>query len=190
MPGDLPGRSKYDLVGIDNHRAGYMATEHLIKAGAQAHLLLCAAELRRLQWRCEPRAIDRRWRADPEAVACVRRETPKTLSSIRAILKKRPARPAFLCANDLQPVNLVTPLMDLGRRVRTKSAGLGFHDEKMLAFSRVPLPRSTSLRHNLGKSALSVMLERIAHLDLPTRDGRELRPGSLRKNCGAARRRD
>src|SRR5581483_11278445 len=32
---DYPHRSKYDLVGIDNRRTGYRATEHLIKAGAK-----------------------------------------------------------------------------------------------------------------------------------------------------------
>src|SRR6476620_6181603 len=30
-----PQRSKYDLVGIDNRRTGYLATEHLIRAGAK-----------------------------------------------------------------------------------------------------------------------------------------------------------
>src|SRR5437667_2210839 len=30
-----PQRSKYDLVGIDNRRTGYLATEHLIKVGAK-----------------------------------------------------------------------------------------------------------------------------------------------------------
>src|SRR6185437_1500645 len=30
-----PRRSDYDLVGIDNRRIGYLATEHLIKAGAK-----------------------------------------------------------------------------------------------------------------------------------------------------------
>ena len=30
-----PRRSRYDLVGIDNRRTGYVATEHLLKAGAK-----------------------------------------------------------------------------------------------------------------------------------------------------------
>src|SRR5437588_11935591 len=35
-----PQRSKYDLVGIDNRRTGYLATEHLIKVGAKRIALL------------------------------------------------------------------------------------------------------------------------------------------------------
>ena len=40
-----PQRSKYDLVGIDNRRTGFLATEYLIKAGAKPHCLLCTPEL-------------------------------------------------------------------------------------------------------------------------------------------------
>ena len=40
-----PQRSRYDLVGIDNRRTGYLATEHLMKAGAKRVVFLCTTEL-------------------------------------------------------------------------------------------------------------------------------------------------
>ena len=30
---DFPNQSNYDLVGIDNHRAGYLLADHLVKLG-------------------------------------------------------------------------------------------------------------------------------------------------------------
>lgn len=29
----FPGRSKYDVIGIDNRRAGYVVTDHLVRSG-------------------------------------------------------------------------------------------------------------------------------------------------------------
>ncbi len=39
-----PKRSKYDLVGIDNRRTAYLATEHLISGWCHAHCFFCATK--------------------------------------------------------------------------------------------------------------------------------------------------
>ena len=38
-PEDQPSRRRYDLVGIDNRRAGFLATEHLIRPGRAPYRL-------------------------------------------------------------------------------------------------------------------------------------------------------
>ncbi len=51
-----PQRSKYDLVGIDNRRIGYLATEHLIKAGAK-RIAFSHGRILRLRWMPASRVI-------------------------------------------------------------------------------------------------------------------------------------
>src|SRR5436190_14495261 len=96
-----PQRSKYDLVGIDNRRTGYLATEHLIKAGAK-----------RIAFFTRPNSaptVDARIAGHREALLS-QGERPKRdvvhigdasdPKLIKSILRQdRPD--AFICANDL-----------------------------------------------------------------------------------------
>ena len=95
-----PRRSKYDLVGIDNRRTAYRATEHLITAGAK-----------RVAFFARPNSaptVDGRIAGYHEALISrpglrrhdlVKIGDPSDEAFIKSILKKdRPD--AFLCAND------------------------------------------------------------------------------------------
>ena len=42
---DFPGRSEFDLVGMDNMASGYMVAEHLIKLGCRNDSLRCPSVL-------------------------------------------------------------------------------------------------------------------------------------------------
>jgi GntR family transcriptional regulator, arabinose operon transcriptional repressor len=95
-----PRRSKYDLVGIDNHRAGYLATEHLIESGAKR---ICFFSRMNSAPTVEARISGfRQALASGEAraaTATIRMGEPDDTAFIQSILKKdRPD--AFLCAND------------------------------------------------------------------------------------------
>jgi GntR family transcriptional regulator, arabinose operon transcriptional repressor len=124
-----------------------------------------------------------------DAVACVRQGDPEDVNLIRAILK-RDHPDAFLCANDLTAGQLMHTLMDLGKRIPDDVKMVGFDDVKYARLLPVPLTTIHQPCHNLGKIALSVMLERIAHPDLPTRDVLLSCDLAVRKSCGATRRRD
>jgi len=185
----FPKRSKYDLVGIDNHRAGYMATEHLLRAGARRICFFArpnsapTVEVRISGYRQALAAHE------CEAAACVRQGDAEDLGLVRGILKKdRPD--AFLCANDLTAGQLMHTLLDLGKRIPDDVRMVGFDDVKYARLLPVPLTTIHQPCHTLGKIALSVMLERIAHPDLPTRDVLLSCELAIRKSCGAARRRD
>jgi DNA-binding LacI/PurR family transcriptional regulator len=183
----FPERSKYDLVGIDNHRAGYMATAHLLRAGARRICFFArpnsapTVEVRISGYRQALAAHE------CESAACVRQGDAEDLGLIRGILKKdRPD--AFLCANDLTAGQLMHTLLDLGKRIPDDVRMVGFDDVKYARLLPVPLTTIHQPCHNLGKMALSVMLDRIANPDLPTRDLLLSSELSIRKSCGASRR--
>ncbi len=181
----FPRRSKYDLVGIDNHRAGYLATNHLVRAGATRICFFArpnsapTVEVRISGYRqalaahpCGGRASV--WQGDADDPAFV-----------RSILKKdRPD--AFLCANDLTAGKLMHTLLNLGKRIPEDIRMVGIDDVKYARLLPVPLTTVHQPCHDLGKMALSVMLERIAHSDLPTRDVLLSCDLVVRKSCGVA----
>ena len=181
-----PQRSRYDLVGIDNRRTGYMATEHLIKAGAK-----------RISFLARPNSaptVDARIAGYREALLLKSEQPQRDFVNIgdasdpkfvRSILKKQ--RPdAFVCANDLTAGNLMHTLIALGQRIPEDIRIVGIDDVKYARLLPVPLTTLHQPCRDIGRIAMAVMLDRIANPDLPSRDvllGCDL---VVRKSCGVS----
>lgn len=180
-----PRRSKYDLVGIDNRRTAFLATEHLIRAGAK-----------RVAFFARPNSaptVDARVAGYREAIQTLT-SNPKgqmvhlgdasDSQFVKAILKKdRPD--AFVCANDHTAGDLMHTLITLGERIPEDIRMAGIDDVRYSRLLPVPLTTQHQPCRDIGRVALAVMLERIANPDLPTRDvllGCEL---VIRRSCGA-----
>jgi len=180
-----PKRSKYDLVGIDNHRAGYVAAEHLIHSGARR---ICffgrpnsapTVDARVSGFR---QALDSCQPAGAEGV--VRSGEPDDADLVQSILHTH--RPdAFLCANDDTAGHLMHTLLALGQRIPEDLRITGVDDMKYARLLPVPLTTIRQPCQNLGKMAISMMLDRIAHPDLPTRDLLLSCELVVRKSCGS-----
>ena len=166
----IPQRSKYDLVGIDNRRTGYLATEHLIKVGAK-----------RIAFLARPNSaptVDARIAGYREALLSQNEEARRDLVNIgdasdakfiKSILRK--ARPdAFVCANDLTAGNLMHTLISLGQRIPEDIRIVGIDDVKYARLLPVPLTTLHQPCRDIGRMAMAVMLDRIANPDLPPRD--------------------
>ena len=179
-----PQRSKYDLVGIDNRRTGYLATEHLIKVGAK-----------RIAFLARPNSaptVDARIAGYREALLLQPKRPVGDLVNIgdasdakfiKSILKKR--RPdAFVCANDLTAGNLMHTLMSLGQRIPEDIRIVGIDDVKYAHLLPVPLTTLHQPCRDIGRIALAVMLDRIANPDLPSRDVLLACELIVRKSCG------
>jgi len=179
-----PRRSNYDLVGIDNRRTAYLATEHLINAGAK-----------RIAFFARPQSaptVDARIAGYREAIQSLSNQTDRNLVGIgdatdekfvKAFLKKN--RPdAFVCANDLTAGNLMHTLLSLGLRIPGDIRMVGIDDVRFARLLPVPLTTQHQPCRDIGRIALNVMLDRIATPDLPTRDillGCKL---IVRRSCG------
>lgn len=179
-----PQRSKYDLVGIDNRRTGYLATEHLIKTGAN-----------RIAFFARPNSaptVDARVAGYREALLSQDGKPRRDLVTIgdasdtrfiKSILRKHHPD-AFVCANDLTAGNLMHTLIALGQRIPEDVRIMGIDDVKYARLLPVPLTTLHQPCRDIGRMAMAVMLDRIANPDLPPRDVLLRCEVVVRKSCG------
>jgi GntR family transcriptional regulator of arabinose operon len=178
-----PDRSQYDLVGIDNRRAGYTVTAHLLKAGC-----------RRIVFIGRPRSaptVDARISGYREAVADARRDShicrvnPEDVIEVKRILKT--IRPdGFVCANDFTAAQLLKTLNALGVAVPDDVRMAGIDDVKYASLLSVPLTTIHQPCGELGAAAISTMLDRLRQPTMPPRDVLLNFTLVVRDSCGAA----
>jgi DNA-binding LacI/PurR family transcriptional regulator len=180
-----PERSAHDLVGIDNRRTGYLATEHLLRLGV-TKLAFFAEEY-------AASTVDgritgfhealRRHGIRPEAEPVWRGSSQDLQFVSRMLDISQPE--AVVCGNDRTAAQLMQSLTTLGRRIPEDVRIVGIDDVKYAGLLTVPL---TTMHQNcaaIGVMAMATMLERITHPEFPTRD--ILLPTRLvvRRSCGA-----
>jgi GntR family transcriptional regulator, arabinose operon transcriptional repressor len=113
-----PSRSRHDLVGVDNRRAAYMATEHLLRLGAPRVSFLAHAggaptvEARVAGFREALLANGLKLKSGP-----VCRVDAITEESIRPLLNHGSRGDGFVCANDRTAGQLMRVLLAAGYRI-------------------------------------------------------------------------
>lgn len=180
-----PTRSKHDLVGIDNHAAGYMITQHLISVGA-----------------CRPAFISRAGSASTitmriagyrealfsnriflnEDLAC-EGDTSDPAFVQRVLRDLKPD--AIVCANDLSAGRLIATLSSLGIDVPNEMRVAGIDDVKYSGLLPVPLTTQHQNCYEIGAIAFTTMLDRMANPSLPVRDILLPTTTIVRISCGA-----
>ncbi|MBV8114630.1 MAG: GntR family transcriptional regulator [Silvibacterium sp.] len=181
-----PERSRYDLVGIDNRRAGFQITRHLLQLGAK-----------RIAFVAKPLSaptVEARIAGYREALysagLCisenlVRFGDPEDRSFIRSVMDD--CRPdAIVCANDLTAAKLMHGLLEIGIRIPEEVRMVGLDDVRYASMLPVPLTTHHQNCGDIGAVAMSAMLERIEHSNLPTRDILLQTRLVVRKSCGAS----
>ena len=182
-----PGRGHHDLVGIDNRRAGYVITEHLLRLGS-----------RRVAFFAVPNAaatVDAReagyrealyaWQAPVER-SFVHRLDASDSSKVLAVMQAQ-APDAIVCANDRIASRLIPTLLRLGYNIPEAVRVVGIDDVEYAKLLPVPLTTLRQPTRQLGDAALAAMLERVARTQLPTRDILLNCELIVRESCGAAR---
>jgi GntR family transcriptional regulator of arabinose operon len=164
-----PERSGYDLVGIDNRRAGYVVTKHLIRGGC-----------RRIVFIGRPGSaptVDARIAGYKRAIAesklengpQVFRMDPGDQAQVKKILQR--VKPeAFVCANDFTAANLLKTLNDLKVDVPGEVRMVGIDDVKYASLLSVPLTTIHQPCASIGAIAVGAMLDRLRDPKLPARD--------------------
>jgi GntR family transcriptional regulator, arabinose operon transcriptional repressor len=180
-----PERSPYDLVGIDNRRAGYTITSHLLKRGC-----------RRLAFVGRPRSaptVDARISGYREALggagleAHVFRIDPEDRPEVKRVLDE--ARPdGFVCANDFTAAQLLKTLDALGISVPGDVRMVGFDDVKYASLLSVPLTTIHQPCADMGAVAVGAMLDRLRNPAMPPRDILLNFHVAVRSSCGPAGR--
>jgi GntR family transcriptional regulator of arabinose operon len=180
-----PERSPHDLVGVDNRRAGYLATAHLLQLGA--HRVVFLGE------EFSANTVDARITGFHEALRIhgikpdsepVWRGSPQDEAFIRRMLDA--TRPeGVVCANDLTAARLMQMLLGFGIRIPEDIRIVGMDDVRYASLLPVPLTTIHQDCPGIGAVAMATMLDRLEHPELPIRD--VLVPVRLviRRSCGS-----
>lgn len=180
-----PMRSNLDRVGIDNHRASFVVTQHLWNQGARRIVFVArrrsaSTMLDRVSGyqfalgECGSSFPARALFGDVEELEFVRD------------LVEEVEPDGVVCGNDLTAAHLMRALIGLGVRVPEQIRLVSFDDVSYAKFLPVPL---TTIHQNcpqIGELAMELMLDRIQH---PHRPGVDLLvPFELvvRESCGLA----
>ncbi len=180
-----PERSRHDLVGIDNRRAGDALAVHLLEIGARridfvAHPGSAPTVAQRIGG-CR----DAMLRAGIKPGASWLHEgDPEDLDFVRGVVGKR-KRATVICANDLTAARMMQSLGGLGMRVPTDVRIAAFDDVHYARLLRPPLTTVRQPCRDIGAAAMMTMLERIERPELPARDVLLDAKLVVRKSCGA-----
>ena len=178
-----PDRSNFDLVGIDNHRAGYVLTRHMLHSGAkrivfamrchsastvEARAAGYRSALLRLAPESRPRFFSTNFSDPAEIAAMLEKEKPD----------------GIVCANDVTAAHLMKAMVPLGIRIPEDVRMVGVDDVSYAKFLPTPL---TTLRQNcaeIGAVAMSTMLDRLSTPNHPVRDVLVRCELIVRASCG------
>jgi GntR family transcriptional regulator of arabinose operon len=179
-----PDRSNHDLVGIDNHRAGFVLTRHLLQAGATKIVFAMrtnsasTVEARAAGYR------DALYTLQPGAVPVCFATDFTTSAELEEMLERE--RPdGIVCANDVTAARLMQILGGLGLRVPKDIRIVGIDDVNYAKFLPTPL---TTLRQDcgeIGAVAMSTMLDRLSLPNHPVRDVLVRCELIIRGSCGS-----
>jgi GntR family transcriptional regulator of arabinose operon len=167
---EYPKRSKYDLVGIDNRRAGFVITEHLLRCGAQQIVFFARPNsaptvgARSVGYREAVRAY-----GHGALQEFVEYGDPGDATTVRNLLSR--CKPdAVVCANDYTAGLFMTTLNALGVRVPSEIRVTGMDDIRYASMLQTPLTTIHQPCLDLGAAALSAMRDRVSHPTMPARD--------------------
>lgn len=183
-----PRRGHHDLIGIDNRRAGYVITDHLLRLGS-----------RRIDFVALPNAaatVDAREAGYREALyawdapvdrAFVHRIDPGDSAGVKTLMAS--GRPeAIVCANDRTAARMMQTLMKLGVVIPRDLRLVGIDDAEYASLMPVPLTTLRQPTRQIGEAALVAMLDRVARRDLPPRDILLHCELIVRESCGSVDR--
>jgi len=164
-PEDTGGRRACDLVGIDNHRAGYLAAEYLLRLGARRVGFV------RLEGQAS--TVKARVRGYQDALAdSAGAGHVFNMRANQAMEWNAEARrcDAFVCANDRVAGRWIQTLLGEGVRVPRDVRIVGIDDVNYASLLPVPLTTVHQPCREIGEAALRVMLERLAQPRMAARD--------------------
>jgi DNA-binding LacI/PurR family transcriptional regulator len=165
-----PQRGRHDVVGLDNRRAGALVTSHLLNQGCQRPTFVGLADA--------ATSVDGREAGFREALALagmaahpdsVLRGDPSDTALIGALMG-RYAPDGIVCASDRTAGTLMRTLLTLGYQIPNQIRMASIDDVEYASMLPVSLTTLRQPCEEIGIAAMSAMVERVAHPDLPARD--------------------
>jgi DNA-binding LacI/PurR family transcriptional regulator len=159
----FPNRSRYDIVGIDNFQAGYVMTEHMIKAGCKKiyffHRKDSASTVDSRVAGCRMACFDSGIEFKNDSIIIGEPADDELVSKIKIVSKKT----GILCANDSTAAVLMSSLNKQGKNVPVDLLMAGFDDMKYAKHLQVPLTSYRQPLLDIVRNSYLMMLRRIAN---------------------------
>ena len=180
-----PERSAYDLVGIDNRRAGFLITRHFLHLGCRR--IAFAA------YRHSAATVDARISGYLEALlreggeyrpGLLARLTPGREPDIRGLLDAQRVE-AIVCANDRTAGEVMQALLAMGYRIPHDIRIAGIDDTGYAALLPSPLTSVHQPAMEIGSAAMAAMLQRIQFPRTPPREILLDCRVVVRRSCGS-----
>jgi GntR family transcriptional regulator of arabinose operon len=162
-----PVRSRYDLVGIDNRRAGYLATKHLLDLGCRDVAFLALSDSAPTV-----RARVAGYREALQTCGTLERIQLATDLSPESLLAawKATASSAVVCANDRVAAELMRALEANSYRIPEDVRLVGIDDLEYARLLPVPLTTIHQPCREIGLAAAAAMTERRQRPEMPGRE--------------------
>jgi GntR family transcriptional regulator of arabinose operon len=178
--GSTNRNARCDMVGIDNQRAGFLATEHLLKCGAR--------NIGFVAYRGQAPSVLGRiagYRQALNRTGHVFQVSPGAPFELPVDLPGKALRfDAFVCANDHLAGHLMLALLAKDVRIPQQVRIVGIDDVMYAALLPSPLTTIHQPCAEIGMTALQLLLERIARPKMPARDVLLDCELVIRKSCG------
>jgi GntR family transcriptional regulator, arabinose operon transcriptional repressor len=182
-----PHRSRYDLVGIDNRRAGYLITEHLLQVGSRRiAFVACPHSASTVEARIAGYREALFFHDIPFERSLVRRFDVGDREAVRQFMERELPQ-ALICANDHAAGKLMHALLALGFRIPDQVRIAGIDNAPYSSLLPVPLTTVHQPSREIGMTAMGVMLDRLARPAMPTRDVFLATKLVVRDSCGASK---
>jgi len=163
-----PDRSRYDVIGINNHDAGVRVAEHLLSLGVAEMRFVLGMDA---DWNIKNRlrgvasavtAHGGVW-SERNVLAC----GPNDLKAIRSALNGRPKPRAFICRGDTTAAALMKTLKKLKKRVPEDVMVVGFDDVASAAQMDPPLTTIRQPSEAIAAATFRALVGRIAVPSVP-----------------------
>ena len=174
-----PERSRHDLVGIDNRRAGYAATQHLLQLGAPRVAFVAYAG--------SAPTVDARIAGFQEASGdgAVHRLEGIDEGTIGPLIGRMRRGEGVVCANDRTAGRFMQTVMALGSRIPQDIRIVGIDDVGYASLLPVALTTIHQPCREIGEAAMAAMLSRVERPNLLARDILLEFRLVIRESCGA-----
>ena len=178
-----PERSMFDLVGVDNHRVGYLQAQHLIQCGS-----------RKVIYAYRPNSagtVNARVAGYREGLHALLHTSESNevagdfedVAFVKSFMEKH-SPDGIACANDLTAARLMRTIISLGYRVPEDIRMVGVDDVNYGRFLPTPLTTVRQDCSEIGRVAMAMMLYRLERPDHPVVDVRVNAELVVRESCG------
>ncbi len=183
-----PYRSQFDLVGIDNVRAGYLQAVHLIGHGMKrivyfAHRQSASTVIQRIHGfrLAKMTALEQRKNTFPNESDTVFGD-PSEGAAVDELLSLTPE--AVICANDITAATLMRSLLDRGIKIPAEIRVMGLDDVRYSSFFSVSLTTLHQPCRAIGAAAVNAMAFRVSNRQAPPQEIHLNCTLKIRESCG------